>query len=114
MVATSAAATATRAFVRRLELEPYQETANIFLDLCFYIYLLVFFCLQECIYRATKNYCSTKVCLALGGCFFVLAAAPLYLMEWVLKMIEQKILKMNVKDYSDDERIAFGKSPNQL
>jgi len=114
MVATSAAATATRAFVRRLELDPYEEIASVFLDLCFYIYLVFFFCLQECIYRATKNCCSIKICLALGGCLFVLAAAPLYLMEWMLTMIEQKVISMNQQDHSDDEKVAFGKSHSQL
>lgn len=93
MVATSAAASATRAFVRRLELDPYAEFANIFLDICFYVYLVFVFCLQECIYRVKQKSCVLKCSLALGGCFFVIAAAPLFAMEWVLKKVEEKVLQ---------------------
>jgi len=61
MVATSAFTTATRAFVRRLELDSKDshddalvDFFSIYLDLCFYLYLAITFMVQEGIHRSKQ------------------------------------------------------------
>jgi len=130
MVSTSAFTTATRAFVRRLELDSKDshndavvDFFNIYVDICFYLYLAITFITQEGIHRsslpstgiapstgvtpskgtkAKKCKSGLKCCIKILKPIFHIAAAPFYLVEKVLKKIEKWFVKY-VDDPDEDE-----------
>jgi len=133
MVSTSAATTATRAFVRRFELDSKDvfddsvvDFFNIFLDICFYIYLVGALILQEGMHRSKLSSVKSRLLSAAGvqsnksnkskrcsgfkSCgkklcvpIFKIAAAPFYLVEKILKKLEKVFVKY-VDERNEDER----------
>jgi len=130
MVSTSAATTATRAFVRRFELDSkdkYDKSVvyffNIFLDVCFYVFLGITIIVQEIMHRAIKRRSIRDViedkskvpppqktgCSKAKGCtkickpIFFVAAAPFHLVEKILKKLEKWFVKHVEANEDEDE-----------
>jgi len=113
MIAASSATTATRSLIRRMDITT--DLINEFLTYCFYIFVVIFFLLQEAIYRITKHCCAIKITLCCVRWLVFILGGPLFLMEWVLYKIEQKIIEMNSdKGKNDSENALSVKNSTDL
>jgi len=116
MVATSGLTTATRAFVRRLELDSEDQQNdsltdffNIFVDICFYVYLGITFIVQEGIHRYRskakrgKGNGGLKCCAKVFGPIFYTASIPFVIVEKILTKIEKAFITY-VDEAKEEER----------
>jgi len=98
LIAGNAAALATRAYVRRLNTDSHIDHVNNFLEICFYVYVIIIFVAMEMCHRCLENHACLKCCCRITVCACTCLALPLVLLDTLLKKIGEKLSKEQVDD----------------
>jgi len=93
LVAGNAAALATRAYVRRIDTGSYDDDVNNFLDVCFYVYVIILFMALELCFRFLEKHPCLKCCCKITVCACACLALPLVLLDKLLRYIARKAQK---------------------
>lgn len=101
LVASNAAALATRAYVRRLNVDSHINTINDFLEASPWVYFIIIFIAMEICHRFLENHACLKCCCRITVCACACLALPLVLVDKLLKKIGKKLSKDD--ESKDDE-----------